>query len=226
MLTSFVLSMALAAPVPPPAPTPAPSGPIPQLMELKPDANGKLMVMVARKEVHEVRVGNNVAPGGNAPAVIKREVVTHRMVELSEVKDLTITTADGQKVELADALKTLKDGGVVIVSSDGKPVSPAHLKLFKDNVLVLVSPELVPATGVATPPGGIVRPPVGRPLPPIQIQPLPAPVQPLPAPVPGNVLPAVPGIKIQPGVIQIEIDPVPLPAPQPAPAKPQPAPEK
>ncbi len=214
MLTSFVLSMALAAPVPPPAPTPAPSGPIPQLMELKPDANGKLMVMVTRREVQEIRAGNNVAPRGNAPAVIKREIVTQQMVELSEVKDLTITTADGQKVELADALKALKDGGVVVVSSDGKPVSPAHLKLFKDNVLVLVSPELAAPHGGATQPG-LVRPPVGRPLPPIQIQPLPAPVQPLPAPVPG-------GIKIQPGVIQIEIAPAvapALPAPQPVPEK-------
>lgn len=218
MLTSFVLSMALAAPVPPPAPTPAPSGPIPQLMELKPDADGKIMVLVTRREVRELRAGNNVAPGGNAPAVIKREILTQQMVELSEVKDLTITTADGQKVELADALKALKDGGVVIVSSDGKPVSPAHLKLFKDNVLVLVSPELAAPHGGATQPG-LVRPPVGRPLPPVQIQPLPAPVQPLPAPVPGNVLPAVPGgIKIQPGVIEIEIAPA-LPAPQPAPEK-------
>ncbi|MCS6866473.1 MAG: hypothetical protein RMJ56_15195 [Gemmataceae bacterium] len=218
MLTSFVLSMALAAPVPPPAPTPAPSGPIPQLMELKPDANGKIMVMVARKEVREIPGGNAVAPGGNAPAVIKREVVTHQMVELGEVKDLTITTADGQKVELAEALKALKNGGVVVVSSDGKPVSPAHLKLFKDNVLVLVSPELVPALNATTRPGGIVRPPV-RPVPPIQVQPLPAPVQPLPAPIPGNVLPAIPGgIKVQPGVIQIEIVPA-LPALPPAPEK-------
>ena len=61
---------------------------------------------------------------------------------------LTVTTADGKKVEKEDALKKLAGGAVVVVSADGKPVSPAFLKVFKDDTLVLSSPELVgPATG-------------------------------------------------------------------------------
>lgn len=214
MLTSLVLSLAVAAPVPTP-PAPTPPGPVPRLLELKAGADGKVVVTVARTEMQKIQVaaGNAIGPNGAAPAVVTREVPVTKMVavELGDVKDLKITTADGRKVDVADALKQLKDGATVVVSSDGKPVTPNHLKLFKDDVLVLASPELVAAQNVAPP----LRPGFNRPG---VIQPLPAPIQP-------QVLPANPGgviqIQIQPGQVQI----VPLPAPVPQPA-PQPAPEK
>jgi hypothetical protein len=195
MLTSFVLSLTLAAPVPAPPP-PVATGPLPRLMELKADASGKVVVSVVRTEMQKVQVGagNAIGPNGAPPAVITREFAVQKIaqVELGEVKDLKITTADGKKVEVADAVAKLKNGATVVVSTDGKPVSPNHLKLFKDDVLVFASPELVNAGGF----GGGVAPgfpgkPI-RPLPPVQVQPLPAPA----------VLPAVPG-----GVIQIEIAP-------------------
>ena len=210
MLTSFVLSMALAAPVPAPA-APVASGPVPRLLELKANADGKVTVTVARTEMVKVTVaqGNAINPnGGAAPAVVTRDVPVTKMVvvELGDVKDLKVTTADGKKVETADAVKALKGGAVVVVSADGKPVSPNFLKLFKDDVLVLASPELTAAPGVGTKPfpGGI------RPLP-VEIQPFPLPFAPA-----------------QPGVIQIQIQPgrvqlVPL---QPAQLLPVPAPEK
>ena len=215
MLTSFVLSMTLAAPVPvQPPPPAATAGPIPRLMELKGDADGKIMVTVMRTTMEKVTIGqgNAINPGGGAPpAVITREVpVTKFMtVELGDVKDLKVTTADGKKLEVADAAKKLKDGGVVVVSADGKPINPNYLKLFKDEVLVLTSPEL---TGVQQAFPGRVLPGGGiRPVPPIQIQPLPA--QPL--------LPAAPGviqIQIQPGQIQVlpalPVNPAPAPAPE------------
>lgn len=205
MLTSFVLTMALAAPVPA-APAPVANGPLPRLMELKADASGKVVVTVLRTEMQKVQigVGNAIAPGGGAapPAVITREVPVQKVaqVELGEVKDLAITTADGKKVEVADAVAKLKTGATVVVSADGKPVSPNHLKLFKDDVLVLAAPELAAANsingGINITPGfpGKVRPA----LPPVQIQPLPG-IQIQPAPA---VLPAAPG-----GVIQVQIAP-------------------
>lgn len=208
MMTSFVLSMALAAPVPVAPPAPATTGPIPRLMELKADSNGKIMVTVMRTTMEKVTIaiGGAVNPGGGAPpAAATREVPVTKMltVELGDVKDLKITAADGKKIEVADAAKKLKDGGVVVVSADGKPINPNYLKLFKDDVLVLTSPEL---TGVQQSFPGKVLPGGGiRPVPPVQIQPFPA-----------------PGIQIQPGVIQIEVAPA-LPA---LPAKPAPAPEK
>lgn len=198
MLTSIVLSMTVAAPVPV-APPAAESGPIPRLMEVK-AADGKVTVTVLRYEMQKIQVGAAAPPGGAPPAVITREVRVPKVaaVELSEVKDLTITTADGKKVNVADAVKKLKDGGVVVVSADGKPVSPNHLKLFKDDVLVFASPELTNVQNVlpGVRPGGVIRP-------------LPA----LPGLPPG-------GIQIQPGVIQV------APALPVVPAKPVPAPDK
>jgi hypothetical protein len=210
MLTSFVLSMAIAAPVPAPTP-PVASGPAPRLLELKANADGKIMVTVMRTEVQKIPVAAGVAqPGGAAPAVVTREVRVSKMVnvELNDVKDLKVTTADGKKLELADAMKKLKGGAIVVVSSDGKPVSPNFLKLFKDDVLVLTSPELTGPANTST----------------IGPRPFPGGIRPVPLPaVPGKVLPAQPGgviqIQIQPGQIQVlPLQPA-LPAPVPAPGK-------
>jgi hypothetical protein len=182
-------------------------------MELKANPDGKIMVNVLRTEKIQLNVAVAGNPGGGAvpPAVVTREVNVIKQVEIGEVKDLVVTTADGKKLETEDALKKLKDGAIVVVSGDGKPVSPAFLKIFKDDTLVLASPELAgPAAGAIMPGGGIR--PGGRPLP----------VQP-----PGGVLPVNPGgvIQIQPGVIQLvpavpAAPAVPATPAQPAPAKP------
>src|SRR5262249_3926458 len=141
MFTALTLSLALGAPVPPPADQ-VPAGVAPRLMELKPDANGKIVVTVTRTELQKVPVAANAA--GAPPAAGVREIPVTKTVtvELGDVKDLAITTADGKKLETEAALKKLAGGAVVVVSGDGKPVSPTFLKVFKDDTLVLVSPEL------------------------------------------------------------------------------------
>jgi len=231
MLTTLALSLTLAAPVPAPA-APIPAGTPPRLMELKADANGKVMVQVYRSQKVKVQApaANAPVPGNDiAPAVAQREVWVSEMVEIGEVKDLTVTTADGKKLTTDEALKRLTDGTVVVISGDGKPVSPVFLKVFKDDTLVLVSPELAGPENAVIGRPVIGRPGIIRPLPPVQVQPLPAPVKPLPLPV--QPLPVQPnGIQVVPaqagGVIQIQIGggvaPAILPAelPQLAPAVP------
>jgi hypothetical protein len=177
-------------------------------MELKPDANGKITFTVTRTEMQKVQVGVAIAgPAGAALPPATREVAVTRsvVVELGDVKDLTITTADGKKLDKEEAIKKLAAGAIVVVSGDGKPVSPVFLKVFKDETLVLASPELI------APQGGVL--PGSRPI-----------MRPLPAPAGG--------IQIQPGVIQIQIAPagaavVPAAPLQPAlpvaPAQPAPA---
>jgi hypothetical protein len=125
-------------------------------------------------------------------------------VELGDVKELKITTADGRKVDVADAVKQLKDGALVVVSADGRPIGPKFLKAFKDEVLVLTSPELAGFPQNGPRPGGPIRP-----RPPIVVRPLPAPLP--PQAVPGN-----PGgvIQIQPAPVQLlPLNPAPAPAP-------------
>lgn len=185
MLTSFVLSLALAAPVPVGG-APAASGPAPKLLELKPAADGKVTVTVVRTEAQVVEV-TQLGPNG-VPVTAKREVQVPKfsVVELGNVKDLKVTTADGKKVEVADAVKKLKNGGVVAVSADGNPVAPNFLKALKDDVLVLASPELAgPTLTVPALPGvpplpvpaapAVPAPPAGAAPIPVQIQIPPAP---------------------------------------------------
>lgn len=211
MFTALTLSVALGAPVPPPA-APVAAGTAPRVMELKPNADGKVVVTVIRHETQKIRIGRAVAggpAGGAAPAVEEREVQVPRTmtVELGEVKDLAVTTADGKKLEKEEALKKLEKGGIVVVSGDGNPVSPAYLKVFKDDTLVLAAKELAGPQS----PTGVTRP---------ALRPLPAP--PVPA-GPGGVqiLPVQPGvIQVVPaqgganGVVQVQVAPA-------APAKPE-----
>jgi hypothetical protein len=165
------------------------------LLFLKADANGKVMVPIAREE--KVEVAPPVAPaqpGAAGRAVIIRHLRRHEIVELGQVKDLTITTVDGRKVSVEEATKRLEKGETVLIAPGGQPISPAYLKVFKDDTLILSSPELIGAGGTTIP---------------NRIQPRPVQIQPaVPPPV---VLPAQPG-----GVIQIQIGPaveaVPLPA--------------
>jgi hypothetical protein len=164
------------------------------LLFLKANANGKVMVQVAREE--KVEVAQPIAPAqpGAGRAVIIRNLRRHETVELGQVKDLTITTVDGRKVSVEEATKRLEKGETVLIAPGGQPISPAYLKVFKDDTLILSSPELIGAGGTTIP---------------NRIQPRPVQIQPaVPPPV---VLPAQPG-----GVIQIQIGPaveaVPLPA--------------
>src|SRR5438876_456262 len=107
MFTALTLSLALGAPVPTPAP-PAPAGVAPRVVELKPDANGKIVLAVTRAEKVQVGAGAAINPAGGAggapPAVITREVMVTKMVELGEVKDLVVTTADGKKLTTEEAM--------------------------------------------------------------------------------------------------------------------------
>jgi len=219
-LAGVVLSVAAPVPPPPSNVTPPPTGPAPSLVFLKADANGKVLVQVIREE--KVEAAPPVAPPqpAAARAIIVRQARRSMTIELGEVKDLTITTVDGRKVSVEEATKRLEKGETVLIAPAGQPISPAYLKVFKDDTLILSSPELIGAGG-STIPNRVLQPK------PIQIQPAVPPIQIQPAVPPAVILPAQPG-----GVIQIQIGPaveaVPLPAVPvaPVPEKILPAPEK
>jgi len=115
----------------------------PRLMRLQADEAGKIMVtVIVNWKVKPTGVaGNRDGTGtrllGTFPVV--------QTVELGDLKELTISTAAGANVALKDARQKLAGGATVVVSGDGKAVSAEFLKVFKDDTLVLVSPELVDA---------------------------------------------------------------------------------
>jgi hypothetical protein len=141
MLTYLALSLAVAAQ--------APLGqPVPRLVEV---TVGGGMVTIPVNRVEAVIAGPLVLERNlDGQLVVRGEVRRTVPVDLSEVRDLRVFTVDGKDVALADAKKRLAGGGTVVVAADGRKVEPRHLKLFKDDVLVLVSPEL------ADPPKGVV----------------------------------------------------------------------
>ena len=158
MLAPFALAFALLAPSAPIPKDLSPQGPAPLVVELKPNTDGKVIVTIRREEKRKVVAGrgNAVLPaGGDAPA---REITSLRtlQVELADVKDLQVFTAGGKAVDTKDALAKIKDGAVVIQTTDGKKVDPNFLRIFKEDTLVLVSPEFVGTASRTT--GGFVRP--------------------------------------------------------------------
>ncbi|WP_020470350.1 hypothetical protein [Zavarzinella formosa] len=184
LLTVSSGSFLTAAPALPPAPktteAPAPAGAVPRLLALRPGADGKVRVQVLRTEQKGVNVV--IGGGGGAPRQQTINVTVRAEVELGDVKDLTITTAGGKTVSKEDAIKRLAAGGVVAVSGDGKPVDPGYLALFKDNLLVLTSPELVTTLAKSsvgfTAVGGVAMP-----APAIAPAPILLPAQAVPAPI-------------------------------------------
>lgn len=160
MFSMFTLGLVLAAPAqvqPPAVLTPAqpPAGfsaPIqavePRILELRPGPDGKVRVQVLRTEMRKIPVAG---AGAGQPPAREIPVTAQAMVELGDIKDLTAYTAGGKDIARADAVLKLDAGGIVVVSGDGKPVDPKFLKLFRDDVLVLVSPELVGPLGRGMP---------------------------------------------------------------------------
>jgi hypothetical protein len=240
MLVPLTIALALSSPSAPlPAAQDTSSSVPPQILELKPDADGKIRLQVIRTQNRTVKA---IAGNGRNVQQIERSVPyqTVQQVELADVKDLTGYTVDGKSLDRKEILEKLANGGIVVVSGDGQKVNPAFLKIFRDDVLVLVSPEfanLPPDYKVAPDhrlnPGaveGFVEVPQRR-------APVPGNVAPLPAPAPGPVgkpiqvlpqggangigvapaiVPAVPPVKVPPIRRQpIELEPAPVP-PQPA----------
>lgn len=191
MLTTLTLAAYLAAPAAPlpiaavparpsiaPANMPAAA---PRVLDLKPE-NGKILVPVTRMTKEKIQMGIAIGgPNGAQQKPIEREVTVPKeaKVELSEVKDLTVTTADGKVVDTKEALKRLADGGAVVITSNGKTLDPKFLKVLREDTLVLVSPEFTtPATGgMGWGHGGVIV--IDQAMP--GIAPI---VKPLPAPLP------------------------------------------
>ncbi|MCE9532368.1 MAG: hypothetical protein K8T89_14795 [Planctomycetes bacterium] len=162
MFTNLFLAVALFATAAPNQPIPVKENPSakdgkatitsppPRLLELKPEADGKVKIAVNRPKKAQPGFGGLGAPGvkpiqGGGGFMFQNL----EKVNLADVKDLTITTTSGKEITKEEGLKSLAKGGFVVVSADGKKISPDFLKMFKDDVLVLTSPELVTGFGNA-----------------------------------------------------------------------------
>ncbi len=151
MFPAFGLTLALLAPGAPIPKDVAPAGPAPYILNLKSEDDGKVRFSVRRTEkvkVTEVKI--QLGPNNQqVPVQVEREVAvtTQVRVELADLKDVKVYGVDGKEIDLKEAGKKLNEKTMAIASSNGANVDPAFLKLFKDDVLVLVSPDLQPSAG-------------------------------------------------------------------------------
>ncbi len=190
MFAPFSLALALMTPGAPIPKDITPAGPPPYILNLKSDSDGKTRFQVLRTEKVKVSVVTfaNGPNGQLVPVTTEREqtVMKYARVELAELKDLKVYSTDGKEVDIKDAAKKLAETSMAIASVNGQKVDSAFLKLFKDDVLILVSPDLAPngqggyggnLFPPAMPGGGPVPLPPARvgfrilPAPPIQIVP-------------------------------------------------------
>ena len=151
MLSTLTLALVILVPAPPPAPVTPATSPPPRVLELIPDKDGKIKVTVARDTKINVAVAVPAAGGAIQMMTEERTVPQLMIVDLTEVRDLTVTTADGKAVSKSDALKRLEQGGRVVVPANGKKIDPRFLKLFKDDVLILSSADVIKPQGETTP---------------------------------------------------------------------------
>lgn len=184
MFPAIGLTLALLAPGAPIPKDVAPSGPAPYILNLKSENDGKVRFTVIRNEkVKVTRFQLQGGPNGQqVPVQIESDTMMqkHIRVELAELKDLKVYTPEGKEVDIKDAAKKLGETTMAIASVNGQKVDSSYLKMFKDDVLVLVSPDLAPTGPViynyppAMPGGAMPAPPMLRPLP----APLPAVIDP------------------------------------------------
>ncbi len=117
--------------------------------------------------------------GEKAPAKAKPKVkVTHLMVTMTElpVKDVQAFTAEGREIPAEKLATLLAKERPVLAALDGKKVDPFHLKLYKEDTIVLVPPpNTVGGAGGFGPWGGygagaVYAPvPVAVPAPPVDV---------------------------------------------------------
>ena len=150
MFLSLTLATAWAfcsAPVAPPPVTPA-SGSAPYILNLKPNAEGRVCITVPRIEKQKILVATAImVPGGGT--IVRQveeeaDILKFVAVDLKHLKDLKIYDNTGKEVALKTVEKRLDEGGVFVASSDGKAVDAQYMRLFHADTLILVSPELVP----------------------------------------------------------------------------------
>ena len=144
MLSSLTLAVALTvgAPLPRVEPMPGggvvPTGSPPRVLELKPDEDGKI-----RLTVYRMAAAAQVAGAKNLMA---RRL---ERVELTDLADLTASTVGGKSVTKEELSKAVASGGVVVVPADGKSLPNEYRKLFRDDILIVMSPDLANLPPVA-----------------------------------------------------------------------------
>jgi len=145
MYPSLVLAATLTAPAAPiPRDTvPNTTGPAPIVMALKPDSNGS--VRLVGNTFFRTKVTNQFFVMENNKQVLKQvdQEVTSSNYFNKGINELNakFTTADGTPLTANEAAGRVKNGATVLISTDGKPISPGWLKAVSGDTVVILTDE-------------------------------------------------------------------------------------
>src|SRR5262245_52688043 len=146
MTPSLVMAVTLTAPAAPvPRDTlPNTTGPAPRVLAVKADSTGTVwitgQIYEKRKQTITMTVMENGKPVTKQQ---EREVMTSAYIRktLSDFGG-KFATADGTPLSADDATKRVKDGAVVLISADGKPIDKSWLKTVRDDTVVMMAEGL------------------------------------------------------------------------------------
>jgi hypothetical protein len=87
--------------------------------------------------------------------------------EIYDTDEWRVYDTEGQVVRLKELRKRLKGETLALISANGRPVDPLHLRLYKEDTLIFVLPlrpvPAVPAVGTAPPPAPVPAAPASPP---------------------------------------------------------------
>ncbi|MCI0702692.1 MAG: hypothetical protein L0241_16555 [Planctomycetia bacterium] len=146
MYPSLVLAATLTAPAAPiPRDTvPNTPGPAPIVLTLKADAGGS--VRIIGNSFFRAKITNQFFVVENNKQVMKQvdQEITNSNYFNKTLNDLTnakFTTADGTPLTVNEATSRVKAGATVLISRDGKPISPGWLKAVRGDTVVILTDE-------------------------------------------------------------------------------------
>jgi uncharacterized protein (DUF1330 family) len=146
MVPSLIAAAALTAPAAPvPKDTvPNPAGPAPRVAGVKAGDDG--VVWVAAQVYEKRKVQQAYAVIENGQQVIKYREVEQNVANYVR-KSLAdfggkFATAGGDALSAEDAVRRVKDGATLLVTADGKPVSPGWLKAVSPSAVVMTADGL------------------------------------------------------------------------------------
>ena len=159
MFTSLLLGAALAAPgAPLPKDAdPAPTGPAPWVFYLKPDDAGHIQILVYKNQkVTQNRQVTETVDGKAVTKIVQETVdrILPNYVQLDATNPKFVSVG-GTTLTLETVIKRAKEGLVVLVSADGKPVEKCWLRTVDPETLIVsaegLASQSAPRATVAVP---------------------------------------------------------------------------
>lgn len=135
---------------------------------------------------------------GRKHLVSTYEEENHKVVAVFPIDRVRVYDTKGRKIDGKELRKRLKGETLALISVDGRPIDPLHLRLYKEDTLVFAigrsAPPAAAPHAVAAPPPRRAAPPAVAPPSSYRLRPGEIEMQPLPRAAPPAVAPVPPGV--------------------------------